>query len=479
MGREVDELNNVLDNNIVGVNLLPRNSNGWTINGITAEYNDGVISLNGTCTRYISRGNYIVLPFQLKAGTYYFSCYIENASGLDLFLQENGTILAGYPGEVFSIDHDAMIYIGANIYENNTFTNTKLFIQLESGNNKTDYYRPSELYGVSKEVIRARTDNDGNIYATLKERIDYEKQANTYITSSFVSNNILPIKYKQTVIRNLIVEYANGIIAANGISNGSGGRTIPASDTFVLDANTYFSDFSNEGDPLTVFISKLDGNVILTGSDGRNKMFTIDEPTEVYISISVDDKKEYNSRIKIFLSNIPLKYNDAGQIIEDTVSYDALQNTFSSKNILPFRQKVIHLNDTLSSKYSNGILTITGTTSKEVSRLNKLTDVFMLKAGTYVFWSIPSTNGMFVQDLSNNILLSSNGSEVIIDEDTYCYIGTVMPIGAYANSYKLILEEAPKSRVYSYPVSINAIDDMARESIEDTTENLTKKISFP
>ena len=143
-------------------NLLPIGySKGYSLNGLTVSYSDGVITLTGKTTARISRTNKIV-EFSLPKGTYTISCagfpvtdklkglYLVNTNTL-----ENITVVLKTT-KTFALANNTDCYLSIDCYEQCVFDNTKACVQIVQGENVLPFQPPSHttaIDNVSREKI--------------------------------------------------------------------------------------------------------------------------------------------------------------------------------------------------------------------------------------------------------------------------------------------------------------------------------------
>lgn len=165
-----------------GKNLAKTEDLTITIKGVTVTVKNGEITLNGTANAQIIRGDFkSVFPkFDLEAGSYTFSTtYISgsraNASSF------SKTITNGSDTTIFSntdsadtqtkqISEETENYIAFGCAQGAQFTNYKIKLQLEKGNNKTEWEKygaspspqfPSPIKNVGSNINMLKTDASG------------------------------------------------------------------------------------------------------------------------------------------------------------------------------------------------------------------------------------------------------------------------------------------------------------------------------
>lgn len=165
-----------------GKNLAKTEDLTITIKGVTVTVKNGEITLNGTANAQIIRGDFkSVFPkFDLEAGGYTFSTtYISgrraNASSF------SKTITNGSDTTIFSntdsadtqtkqISEETENYIAFGCAQGAQFTNYKIKLQLEKGNNKTEWEEygespspqfPSPIKNVGSNINMLKTDASG------------------------------------------------------------------------------------------------------------------------------------------------------------------------------------------------------------------------------------------------------------------------------------------------------------------------------
>lgn len=182
LGAKINIFGNSEQKTRSGKNLAKTEDLTITIKGVTVTVKNGEITLNGTANAQIIRGDFkSVFPkFDLEAGSYTFSTtYISgsraNASSF------SKTITNGSDTTIFSntdsadtqtkqISEETENYIAFGCAQGAQFTNYKIKLQLEKGNNKTEWEEygespspqfPSPIKNVGSNINMLKTDASG------------------------------------------------------------------------------------------------------------------------------------------------------------------------------------------------------------------------------------------------------------------------------------------------------------------------------
>ena len=182
LGAKINIFGNSEQKTRSGKNLAKTEDLTITIKGVTVTVKNGEITLNGTANAQIIRGDFkSVFPkFDLEAGSYTFSTtYISgsraNASSF------SKTITNGSDTTIFSntdsadtqtkqISEETKNYIAFGCAQGAQFTNYKIKLQLEKGNNKTEWEEygespspqfPSPIKNVGSNINMLKTDASG------------------------------------------------------------------------------------------------------------------------------------------------------------------------------------------------------------------------------------------------------------------------------------------------------------------------------
>ena len=140
---------------MVKTNLLPISGNGTVaVLGLSALFNDGVLTVSGTATGSGGRLNRIIGPFTLAAGTYTLSRSLDNATNLSIMLQNaaNSTVLANAYNNTpatFTLDAETSVFVGINVVSGRTY-DVNVNVQLEKGSNETPYVAPSIITAIDE-----------------------------------------------------------------------------------------------------------------------------------------------------------------------------------------------------------------------------------------------------------------------------------------------------------------------------------------
>ena len=246
-------------------NLFPITGIGIVnIKDVGVEYNDGVLTLNGTATSSGGRVERLIAPITLEAGVYTYSSDVSNA----LYIQDlsNNIISRLDIGNVkyntFELAEETSVYIGINVISGNTY-NEVYHIQLEKNSFPTLWTKPSSISAID-----------------------------TYARNSFLekSANLLSTEYKKTTVNDVNVVYNNGVVRASGTASQNGGRNIPICTPFLLKAGTYTLSQSSY-DPF--FLQE--NNTIIANLDAvPSRTFTITEDKTVFISCGFTLDTTYN-----------------------------------------------------------------------------------------------------------------------------------------------------------------------------------------
>jgi len=196
---EVDELNERLDGELDKItsqtkNLLPAVYQKSDVRGTVAEYNFGVLTLEGAPTASGGRGIHLCPVFTLPTGTYYFSAngMSNQVTGIYVQTDVGDTIIRNGAG-VFTLNAETALYIGVNI-EPNIDYDELIYLQIELGGVGTDFVIPI----TAKDII-ARTAIDEiesqigviNDRFSIINRFDKSKAiANKYVAPGGAIGNI-------------------------------------------------------------------------------------------------------------------------------------------------------------------------------------------------------------------------------------------------------------------------------------------------
>ena len=154
--KEIGELKtdvNVLNNDNASIqsvieksrNLLPVSEKQVTVNGVSANYNNGTLTVSGTASASGGRTTPIANPFTLQAGNYTFwandgGCYVFIEKVSDNSIIANIAQGNAYKAS-FVLSEETQVYIGINVDSGNAYDFT-CELQIETGS-KTEYYTPS------------------------------------------------------------------------------------------------------------------------------------------------------------------------------------------------------------------------------------------------------------------------------------------------------------------------------------------------
>lgn len=128
----------------------------------------------------------------------------------------------------------------------------------------------------------------------------WESVAGDFITFSN-SKNLLPSKRKTAAVNNVNFIYNDGLLTMSGTATGSGGKSIPLTDYFTLEAGTYTLSLSYvDVKALGIFLRDTDGNDIVKVSNILvPQTITLSESKTCYLGINVSNGTQYSQKIKI------------------------------------------------------------------------------------------------------------------------------------------------------------------------------------
>lgn len=150
-GEEITDLTD-LKNAIIepSKNLLPITGNGvHTIRGVNVQYEDGIVTLQGTGTESGGRTSQLFSPITLKAGVYTYSANAQNS----IFLQDvSNNIIArldmlGRRAHTFELASETQVYLGANVVAGQTY-DLAFYVQLEKNGSASPWSKPSSFSAI-------------------------------------------------------------------------------------------------------------------------------------------------------------------------------------------------------------------------------------------------------------------------------------------------------------------------------------------
>lgn len=131
-------------------NLLPITGNGiQTIRGVNVQYEDGIVTLQGTGTSSGGRNTQLFSPITLEAGVYTYSANAQNS----IFLQDvSNNIIArldilGRKAHTFELANETQVYIGANVVSGQIY-DLVFHLQLEKNSFASPWSKPSSFSAI-------------------------------------------------------------------------------------------------------------------------------------------------------------------------------------------------------------------------------------------------------------------------------------------------------------------------------------------
>ena len=172
----------------ISYNLLPKGESvGYSLNGVTASYSDGILSLVGVSTGRITRTNKIV-EFSLPQGTYTIFALglpiTDKLKGVYLVNKSTGNnITITYENQkTFTLENDTDCYLSIDCYESCAFGDTKAHIQINTGENALPFQYPSYATANDK-VAREKIEELDERYPVIEDTpLSKINSAPTFIT---------------------------------------------------------------------------------------------------------------------------------------------------------------------------------------------------------------------------------------------------------------------------------------------------------
>lgn len=138
-------------------NLLPKKAHTATVNGVSTNYEDGVLTLNGTANASAGRTTHLTDTFVLKAGTYTLSETYVNNRAFNIYIEDiDDNVIANSKNilspATFTLSAAKECYIGINVTNGNIYDNVSVKLQIEQNDVQTYFVAPSYQTAVDKEA---------------------------------------------------------------------------------------------------------------------------------------------------------------------------------------------------------------------------------------------------------------------------------------------------------------------------------------
>lgn len=146
-----------------------------------------------------------------------------------------------------------------------------------------------------------------------------------------------------------------------------------------------------------------------------------------------------------------------------------VQVVVESKNLLPKVSNNIIVND-VQCTYSDGVVTVIGTSNAAGGRLNAIVPSFTLPAGNYIAYSNPGSD-IVLQKVADNSIIGGLPSAVsfTLSEETALYCGFNFSNGAvYNNSYEIQIEKGNTASAWEAPSKVVPIDHSVVVELDET-----------
>ena len=267
-----------------------------------------------------------------------------------------------------------------------------------------------------------------------------------------------------TTLDNNKLDKPSGVQAGKFLQTDSHGDAVwgnSASPTEIANAVT---DWLDDNVPTGQTVA-IDRSLLVDGAAADSK--TTGDAIDALVQVKATQPEE--TRNKIWIKDSVTEYTVPTQEEFDNLNRAIDNISGGGINVLP----VDDISQTLGGltvTYKDGVLTRNGTSTASVSfKAGKITK-FILKAGTYTFWSdTPSFNVLYVLDMTENIISHVNDAQTgtfTLSQDTEVWLTIEITANrTYDNVITNVqLESGTVTTVWQEPY-LTAVDSFARNSI--------------